>query len=69
MLFNPLAGQDRTEDVEVFFDFHPVPLEVFPVVAFGHMQIMVHAGPRGKGGGGNAPDSLCCAVALLVYNR
>lgn len=45
----PVHRKDGAQDVEVFLDPHHVALEIFPVIAPRHVEVMIEAGRWGKG--------------------
>ncbi len=54
---DPQAGKQRPQDVEVFLQPHLWTLQIFPMIALGHVQIVVQGGPRGSLSAGQAAQA------------
>lgn len=69
MFFNPEAGKYRAQHVKILLQPDNLTLQILPVIAPRHVQVVIHAALRLESGSQHFAHSIGKAVAILVDDR
>lgn len=69
VFFNPEAGKYRAQHVKILLQSDNLTLQILPVIAPRHVQVVIHAALRLESGSQHFAHSIGKAVAILVDDR